>query len=238
MFLDPLINRANASIVNYPEALSYLQGRGITSEDIKKYRLGYTVAPFVPVALSDPDYVKLKETTKDFFFLQRKVFFPLENAAGLVNGLVTRSIEKDNPYRYNQKLMEEASKIGAFFGLPQALPHILEKGVVYVTEGAVDCISLAKVKPNTVSVLTSFINEEQMWTLRMIADTIVIVFDPDEPGRKGVDIVMQKYGSKGIYSREFGMGDLNDTYTRFGEKRFSEIVNKALAGVGNFKNFH
>lgn len=232
MFLDPLINRANASIANYPEALSYLHSRGVNDDEIKRYRLGYTVAPFIPVNIKDPDYIKLKETTRDFFFLQKKIFFPLENAAGLVNGLVTRNIEKDSQYRYNQKLMEEASKIGAFFGLPQALPHILKTGVVYVTEGAVDCISLAKVKPNTVSTLTSFINEEQMWVLRMIAENIVIIFDPDEPGRKGVELVMNKYGRKGIYSREFGLGDLNETLMLVGEKRFKEIAVKALAGIG------
>jgi DNA primase len=234
MFLDPLINRASESLANYPEVQEYLESRAITLEDIKKFRLGYTAAPFIPLS-KDDDFAILKEETKDFFYLKKKLYIPLENSAGLVNGLITRSLEPDTKYRYHQYLMKEASTIGAFFGLPQALPHILREGVVFVVEGAIDCISLAKVFPNTVSTLTSFINEEQMWMLRMIADTIVMVFDPDPPGRSGVEKVLAKYGAKGLFSREFGHGDPNKCLVSLGEEKFAQLAKKSLSGIRNFK---
>lgn len=167
--------------------------------------------------------------------LKKKILIPLENSAGLVNGVITRNIDPESKYRYKQFLMKEAANIGAFFGLPQALPYILNEGVVYVVEGAIDCISLAKAFPNTVSTLTSFINEEQMWLLRMLADYIVLVFDPDEAGRKGVDIVLNKYGSKGITSRELSYGDPNKCLVKMGEVEFVKFAKKSLFGIKNFK---
>lgn len=234
MFLDPLINRAHESLVNYPEALNYLHQRRISDDDIRKYRLGFTTIPLVPLS-QDEDFSLFKEETKDFFMLKKKILIPLENSAGLVNGVITRNIDPESKYRYKQFLMKEAATIGAFFGLPQALPYILNEGIVYVVEGALDCISLAKAFPNTVSTLTSFINEEQMWLLRMLADNIVLVFDPDEAGRKGVDIVLNKYGSKGITSRELSHGDPNKCLVKMGEVEFVKFAKKSLFGIKNFK---
>jgi DNA primase len=235
MLLDPMVNRAHASLENYPEVKAYLTKRKITQEDINKYRLGYTVAPYMPAMPEDEDYLALKEETRDFFFWKKRLIIPLENPVGGVNGLVVRVMEEDAKNRYRQFLTKEASQIGAMFGLPQAFPHIVKEGVVYVTEGAIDCISLAKAFPNTVSTLTSFVNEEQMWVLRQIADTIVLVFDPDKPGRDGVEIVMNKYGKKGLFSREFGNGDPNHCLVTMGEEKFKAFAKKSLAGIINFK---
>lgn len=235
MFFDPLINRAAESIVNYPEALDYLvANRKLLPEELKKYRIGFTAHPFLPKIESSEWEDFMKESRK-LFFIQKKILFPLENAAGRVNGMITRSMDPETNRRYSQFLLPEAKQIGAFFGLPQAIPHIIKTGIVYVTEGAIDCMTLARVFPNTVSTLTSFVNEEQMWTLKMLADSIVLVFDPDEPGRKGVEIVLNKYGSKGIFSREFGHGDPNSCLQKLGTQRFKQLAEKELSGFLNFK---
>jgi DNA primase len=235
MFLDPTVNRAHESLKNYPEVKEYLTSRCISIEEANKYRLGYTISPFVPAMPEDEDYLLLKEETKDFFYWRKKLIIPLENAVGLTNGLITRVMEPDAKFRYRQYLTKEASTIGAFFGLSQALPHIIREGIVFVTEGAIDCISLARVYPNTVSTLTSFINEEQMWLLRQVADSIVMVFDPDKPGREGVEKVFSKYGRKGVYNREFGHGDPNACLVKMGEEKFTILAKKTLSGVINFK---
>ena len=235
MFLDHLINRASASISNHDVVIRYLlDDRKLTMDEIKRYRLGYTSVPQIPNDGSD-EWASLMEDTRKLFFLQKKLLIPLENSAGLVNGVITRSLVPDDTHRYSQFLTKEAKAIGAFFGLPQAMPHILKTGIVYVAEGAIDCISIARHFPNTVSTLTSFINEEQMWALKIMTDTIVMVFDPDKAGRDGVDIVLAKYGSKGIYSREFGGGDPNSCLQKLGDEKFKILVAKHLGGFTNFK---
>lgn len=208
----------------------------INDEEIKRFRLGFTGVPRLPVS-EDPDYKTLMEETKNLYYARNKLIIPLENSMGLVNGFITRDITPDAKYRYKQHLTEEASKLGAMFGLPQALPHILREGVVFVVEGAIDCISLAKVYPNTVSTLTSFVNEGQMWVLRMLADTVVLVFDPDKAGREGVEKVFAHYGQKGILSREFGHWDPNACLVRLGEQKFTELAKRSLSTIRNFKRF-
>jgi DNA primase len=217
--------------------------RKLEESDIDKFRIGFTSYPKLEIT-SDPDYATICEETKgpfgppnSLFRLKKKILLPLENSAGLVNGLVTRSIEKDTKYRYCQYLLKESKDIGAFFGLRQAYPSILNTGIVFVTEGAFDCISLSKVYPNTVSTLTSYINSEQMWFLDMIADYIVIVFDPDKAGREGSEKVFfeNRSSSKKLINREIGHKDLNDILKEKGFNDFKKIVEKSLSTVKNFK---
>ena len=235
MFLDPLVNRASSSLRNHDVVVKYLiDERKLKMEEVAKYRLGYTSMPVLNNDNSE-DWASFMEETRKLFFLQKKLLIPLENSAGTVNGIITRSIVKDDPHRYGQFLTPEAKNIGAFFGLPQAIPSILKTGVVFVAEGAIYCITLARHYPNTVSTLTSFVNEEQMWTLKLLAETIVLVFDPDDPGRKGVEIVLAKYGSKGVYSREFGSGDPNKCLQKLGDEKFKTLLDKHLGGFTNFK---
>lgn len=234
MFLDTMINRANSSLKNYPEVYEYLTiHRDISDEEIKKFRLGCTVAPQIPVEDSD-DYRNFMEDTRDKYFLKNKVLIPLENAAGYVNGVITRESDPDAKYRYRHFYLSEGKKIGVFFGLPQAIPHIIRTGTVFVVEGAFDCISLSRFIPNTVSTLTSDINEEQMWTLKMISERIVLVFDPDEPGRKGVEWVRRKYGDKGILSRELPHGDPNYSLVKLGEEGFKKVLKRQFFGLSEF----
>jgi len=234
MFLDPLVNRAASSLANYPDVLGYLtDARKFTKGEINSYRLGHTAVPFLPLS-NDPEEDDFREVTRNLFFLKNRVIIPLENSVGLVNGLITRSLEKETKFRYGHYYLKEAKQIGAFFGLRQALPHILAKGVVYVTEGAFDCISIARHFPNTVSTLTSNINEEQMFTLRMIADNIVMVFDPDKAGREGVQSVFTKFGRKGIYSREFGHKDPNAYLVKHGDEAFKKALSNTLGSLALF----
>lgn len=234
MFLDSMINRAAVTLQSYEEALKYLTvDRGLTLGEIKKYRLGYTSIPFLPLS-DDPEDKEFREETRGLYFLKHKIFLPLENPVGFVNGVITRSIEEDTKYRYKQYHLKEAKAIGAFFGLPQALPHILASGTVYVTEGSFDAISIARHYPNTVSTLTSFVNESQMYLLRLIADTIVLVFDPDQPGRDGAKGIIEKYGSKDIFHREFGQTDANAFMVRHGDAAFKKALGRSLGSLLTF----
>ena len=84
--------------------------------------------------------------------------------------------------RYMIYLLKEANKMGGFFGLFEALPHIMATRKVFVHEGAIDALSFAKVFPNTISSLTSFINEPQFELLDLLVDKIILVFDDDKAG--------------------------------------------------------
>lgn len=220
MYLDNFINRASKSIFSYEEPVLYLKNRGLSDEDILKYSLGYL--KFATIKNDGSiDYENLKEKTWSFKGLQKRVIFPLRNILGHVNGVVVRDIYKK---AYVQVLFEEAKKLGAFFGLYEALPHILSTKKVFVHEGAIDCVSFAKVFPNSVSTLTSFVNEPQYQLLRFFADKIVLVFDNDGPGKYGVKKSLEAYGDRHIHTVDIGYGDSNQCLTRLGLPRFEKYI--------------
>lgn len=210
MYLDNFVEQCHKNIGNYEEAISYLDSRGLTSVDIDKYKIGYTKLGSVskPKDVSE-DYDYLNDKTFGFKYLREKIIIPLRNTLGHVNGLVTRDLHNDGR-RYVIYLLKEAKRTGGFFGLYEALPHIQKTGKVFVHEGAINAISFAKVFPNTISSLTSFINEPQFELLDMIADKIILVFDNDKAGKCGVDKMIETYGTKKIDTISLGESDAND----------------------------
>jgi len=151
--------------------------------------------------------------------------FPLRNILGAVNGLCTRDIVQK---RYNQYFLSEARKIGAFFGLFEALPHIYRTRKVFVHEGAIDAISFAKVFKNSVSSLTSFLNEAQYEFLSLICDKIILVYDDDDAGHTGERKMKEYYGNKKIESVFIGTDDSN-TYLRvLGPQKFDTYIRSKI----------
>ena len=229
MYLDHLVTKANASIREYEEPIQYLRSRYLTLEDIDRFQLGFT--SLIKVANDgSSDYERLKKETYDWNSLKKKILFPLQNSMGKTNGLIARPlVVEEGKSKYRQILTSEAKTIGTFFGLHQAIPEILRTGVVYVVEGAVDCMSLAKVFPNTVSVLTAFINDDQYWVLKMLANKICVVFDSDEAGEKGKEMVAKKYRDKSISFLSLGYNDPNSCLTSLGPGKFDSYVKRRLA---------
>ena len=208
MYLDSFVETCFASLPRYPEAMNYLSHRGFSLEDINKYQIGYTKLGSVPKVNSE-DWNYLNDKTFGFKYLRERIIIPLRNMLGHVNGIVTREMNNDGR-RYVIYMLNEAKKVGGFFGLYEALPHILETRKVFVHEGALDAMSFAKVFPNTLSTLTSFINEQQYEILDMIADKIILVFDDDKAGNYGVQKMMDTYGSKKLETISLGDNDAND----------------------------
>lgn len=220
MYLDDFVQRANKTFFENEEACHYMLTRGFSLEDIKRYNIGCTNVVKIRKE-QDPDYKDLHDRTYKFKLLQGRLIFPCKNLVGRVNGMVVRSISEK---RFNVYLMQEAKKIGAFFGLCEALPDIIRTGKVFVHEAAMDCMSFAKVFPNTISTLTSFINEEQIEVLSMLASKIILVFDEDDPGRKGIDILKYKYPDKKFESISLGYHDSNSCLISRGRDCFEQYI--------------
>lgn len=220
MYLDGVVARASRNILSSPEALQYLGGRGITQEEVVKYSIGYTKVFNIPNDGSD-DYKFLKKDSWDFKGLQKKLIFPLKNVLGHTNGMVVRDINKK---LFRQYFLTEARNIGSFFGLYEALPYILKSKKVFLHESAIDSITFSKVFKNSVSVLTSFVNEQQYELLSMIADKIILVFDSDSAGKYGVDAVIKAYGTSKIYSIDLGYHDTNLCFQKLDRVAFFNYI--------------
>lgn len=220
MNLNNFFHKSSKRLLSYEEPLEYLKNRGLTLEDIDKYKIGYSKVINIANDGSE-EYKEFKKDTFDFKILQSRVLFPLHNLIGNINGVVARDIHHK---RYMQVLLREAKSIGAFFGVNEAFPHILRTRKVFVHEGAIDCISFSKVFPNSVSSLTSFLNTQQYETLKMIADKIILVFDGDFSGSHGIRKSLKTYGSGSIESLNIGAEDSNYYLQMFGVERFARYI--------------
>jgi DNA primase len=227
MYLNPLTKRASTSLFNYKSVLDYLKGRQMTEADLKKFFIGYVgiSSPYLVKDDGSEDFIRLKNDTANFRHFEKKIFIPMRNCLGHVNGFSLRSIDKSF---YRQYYMDEAKKVGTFFGLFDALPYIYKTGIAYVVEGPFDCIALAKVFPNTVSSLTSFLNEAQMQLLRMYAKKIILVFDSDKAGESGASKALEKYGEDQISIRYLGYKDPNQCLISMGEDSFKTYIKQKL----------
>lgn len=220
MFLNGFIKKANKTIFEYKEPIEYLNKRGIGKVDIQRFDLGYVRVANIK-EVDSPDYKLLSDRTFNFRTLQDKILFPLYNLMGNVHGICTRDIEVK---RYNQYFLTEAKKIGSFFGLREALPYIKSTRKVFVHEGALDSISFFYVFKNTISSLTSFLNEAQFELLSFLCDKIIIIYDEDKAGVIGARKTIEYYGNRIIDTVNIGMDDSNSCLQRLGHIKFKEYI--------------
>jgi len=227
VYLDAFVDRASVTILEHKVAMDYLASRGFGAADVTRWRIGYTRVARIPGQGSD-DWKALKEDTYGFKGLEGRIIIPLRNLLGRVNGIQTRSLDKK---KYTQHLMSEAKAVGAFFGLHEALPHIRRTRRVFVHEGAFNAMSFARVFPNSVAALTSFLGEQQYELLRFLADMIVIVFDKDKAGDVGGHKVSEAYGTAGFEFLTVGDSDANACLKVMGPDKFDRFIRSRVPAV-------
>lgn len=227
MLLDFVAKRANVIIKEHSDVLSYLESRKIGDEEISKYEIGYM--EYIEVAEDiieqGEDRIILKESNNLKNFC-KKIIFPLKNVFGQVIGLCLRKVTEKSYYNF---FSTEAKKIGAFFGLVEALPFIKKNNRVFVHEGAINAISFATVFPESIASLTSFLSETQYEILSFLCDKIILVYDNDRSGHLGAMKVLSRYGVDGkIDTFFFEDGDANDYIKFFGKDKFKEFLKRKI----------
>ena len=222
MFLDSLVNTLNKSIFRYEHVLAYLKNRGIESEDINQFKIGYSKIVSVPDDQS-PDRARFMTDMWQGKKIENKIIFPFQDILGRVVGLIGRSIETKG---FKIFALDEAKFTGFFFGLFQALPSIYETRTVYTVEGPFDHQAFCKVFPNTVATMTAGLNESQHDLLSMFCDKIVTVFDSDDPGREASDRA-QDWGN--VTSIDLGYKDPSECLARLGLDKFKKYAMKRVS---------
>jgi len=222
MFLDILTQNLHQSITRYPEVLKYLESRKVTTDDIKKYGLGFNKIIRVPEEDS-PDHNRFMAECDKGRKYENRIVFPLRDMLGNVVGLVGRSIEVKD---YKIWATNVAKESGFFFGLDVALPHVYTENKVFTVEGTFDSVAFAKVFPNTIGTLTSGMNELQYALLNLFCDTIITVFDSDGPGQRGTDKALERF--KGVCSVNLGYKDPASIIERMGPEKFRSYILKRV----------
>jgi len=183
-------------------ALDYIQERGISSDMIERFKLGYSP--------SDRDFLhkflRQKGYSDDFLdksglFSSRyrtiplfsgRLMFPITDKQGRIVAFGGRAMpgaknsDGSEPPKYiNSPETEVYKKSQTLFAIDHAKTEIRQSKCAYLAEGYMDVLALHNAGiTNAVAPLgTAFTDEQAKW-LGLWAEKVVLVFDTDEAGQK------------------------------------------------------
>ncbi len=193
-----------------PEAMKYLMDRGVSSETIKTFHIGYAKNEWrdLFIALVAKGYqpeeiegagMSIKATDNDgktkgwYDRFRGRVMFPIRNVSGATVGysgrimpaLVDPSIAQGKYVNTPETALYHKSKI--LFGYDTAKKKMSEVKSVVVVEGQMDlCMSYQSGVENTVAVSGTAFTDEHIHLIKRFCDTVVLSFDTDTAGQNAL----------------------------------------------------
>ncbi|HEX2098957.1 MAG TPA: DNA primase [Rubrobacteraceae bacterium] len=182
------------------EARHYLKNRGLERSTIEEFRIGYAPPREQPgfthaarkvglgrEALADAGLVSPRGGER---FVDR-VTFPISDKRGRIVGFGARSLGDAKPKYLNSPETELFNKRSLLYGFPQVAEAMRKENSAIVVEGYTDVLMLYQsgIK-NAAATLGTAITEQHLKSLSGHADTIYLLFDPDEAGEKAVEKAM------------------------------------------------
>lgn len=170
-------------------ALEYLKKRGITEEDIKKFRLGYagsnakSYLSSVGYSTQDIQVAGLLPNGKILF--RERIIFPIAYGKD-VYGFSARTMNGSLPKYINSPETPAFKKSRLLYGLfPQS---VKSWGYAIIVEGYTDAISMHRIGfDNTVSVMGTAFTPAQAETLKRYTSEVVLLFDGDNAGKQATE---------------------------------------------------
>jgi len=195
--LSKLAEHYHKNLMSSRIALEYLQARGIKTDIIEEFMLGYSeksrqkLAYFMKQSGIPSDVfmntgiVRTKEK-QVYDIFRGRIVIPILDVNKRIIGFGGRTIEKDGFPKYiNSPESSVFSKGSSLFGIDKARKDIAEKNEVFIVEGYFDHISLyMNGYKNVVSTLGTAVTEAQLSKLRNYTENITLMLDGDEAGIK------------------------------------------------------
>lgn len=176
--------------------------RGISDEMIEAFELGaapdrwdglvatISAKRLAPRPFLDAGLLKVRESESGSYdALRHRLVFPIHDQLGRVVGFGGRRINNDDEPKYlNSPQTRLFNKSHMLYGLHQAARAIQHERTAIVTEGYTDAIACHQAGfAHTVATLGTALTAGHAAMLRRLCDTVVLVFDSDEAGRKAAD---------------------------------------------------
>jgi len=188
------------SLRTAPQAIAYLQGRGLSGEIAAKFGLGYApdgwdnlrqeFPAYEDNALTESGLVIDKDAEeggkhKRYDRFRDRVMFPIKNTKGQVIGFGGRVMGVGEPKYLNSPETPLFQKGHELYGLFEARQAIREAGYALVTEGYMDVVALAQMGfPQSVATLGTACTPMHVQKLLRQTDQVIFSFDGDSAGRR------------------------------------------------------
>jgi DNA primase len=182
------------------EVRQYLKNRGLERSIMEEFRVGYAPPRERPGFVQTARKVGLDRDALDDAGLiaprggdrfAGRVTFPISDKRGRIVGFGARSLGHTKPKYLNSPETELFNKRSLLYGFPQVAEAMRKEKTAIVVEGYTDVLMLYQsgIK-NAVATLGTAITDQHLKSLSGHADTIYLLFDPDEAGEKAVEKAM------------------------------------------------
>jgi DNA primase len=203
--------------------LEYLHGRGLTDETIGRFRLGMSPDGWTGMvnaamrlgvsneALFEAGLIKQRQDSSPYDAFRNRVIFPIIDATGGGGGaagsgrviafggrvLVEKRDEAGNVVEakyLNSPDSKLFNKSESLYGLNLARQQIIRTRTAIVVEGYMDVIACHQAGvTNVIATLGTALTPEHPRILKNYAQTVVLVFDSDDAGRRATDRALEVF---------------------------------------------
>ncbi|MGH7430995.1 MAG: DNA primase [Candidatus Methylomirabilales bacterium] len=177
-------------------AREYLSQRGVGSEAVERFQLGYAPAEWdgllremtrlglTPRQVEAAGLALPRQGGRGYYDRFRdRLIIPICDSTGKIVGFGGRALGEQQPKYINSPETPVYKKGVHLYGLHLASRAIRETRVALVVEGYFDAISLHSAGfPQTVASLGTALTADQVALVRRYADKVTLIFDPDPAG--------------------------------------------------------
>lgn len=250
--LPQLLDAANtffrSQLESHRNVKDYLEKRGIPVDVIDDWELGY--APSEGTALAShlkAKGFKLQEASEaglvsgeahhgygDFF--RDRLMFPIRDERGRLVAFGGRALGVETPKYLNSRDSLLFRKSETLFGLHRARKAKTERQPVILVEGYFDVIACHRAGLQTaVAPLGTSFTSQHAAKITKWFDSIVVLFDGDDAGRKAAQRIMALLGPLGTETRFVLLDDQEDPDTIFKERGAEALQQYVSNAVSNLR---
>ena len=227
-------------------AKEYVKKRKLSNETLKSFRIGFSgkfdelykelkKQGFAETEILESGLVNKNDRGQYIDRYRNRLMFPICDVRGRVIAFGGRVLDDSKPKYINSPENIVYSKGRHLFGLNVAKKGQAVLKKILIVEGYMDVISLhQRGITNVVAPLGTALTQQQGWLLRKNAEQIILSFDSDEAGLnakiRALDILQNMGCDLRVLNME-GAKDPDEYIVKFGNARFTNLIEKALSVV-------
>jgi DNA primase len=231
------------------EALNYLKKRGISVDNIKKFRLGFAFNSYDSLNqyLLKNDFtieeilrsgaVGKSDNNKLYDKFRNRIIFPITDKRGQVIAFGGRSLNNEEMPKYlNSSETSFFKKSQTLYNYSLARKAIFDKGYTVIVEGYMDAIALyLGGLENVVATLGTSLTKDHLQEIFAISEKIIICLDGDDAGvkaaKRSLEIALNLISSKRNINFAFlpNQMDPDDFIKEYGPKELEKLLLQSVS---------
>ena len=222
------------------ETLKYLSERGLDTNLIKEYQLGYANSKWNELhnflinkgydddTLLELGLIKKNEEGNIYDAFRNRIIYPIFSVSGRVIAFGGRTLEKDNPMKYVNSQDTPIFKKGhSIYGIEKS-KIIKDKNYAILMEGYMDVITANINELDTaVAPLGTAFTREQAKLLKRYTSNVLLCFDMDKAGITATEkasYILKSENFKVKVINFAGSKDPDDFLRKYGKEEFLKAV--------------